>query len=402
MKDILNSYKQAMLDELIKDILPFWMNNTVDNEHGGFYGEVSNDLVVNKEAHKAGVINSRVLWTFSTAYRFFGDEAYLQMADHAYDFLINSFWDKEYSGIYWLVDYKGNAVDDKKQIYNIAFAVYGLTEYYRASGKKESLDKAIELYNCIERYSYDSTNKGYFEALARDWKDLADTRLSAKEINCKKSMNTHLHILEAYTNLFRVWKDDEFRNKFKELIEVTADYIVDNEEYRFKLFFDEKWNSLDNGISYGHDIEGSWLLFEAAEVLGDEALINRVKDISLGMAKKVIENGIDEKNGGLLNEKHSDGRLDNYKAWWPQAEAMVGFLNAYELNNNEEYLKASFDIWNFTDKYFVDKTNGEWFNEVSLEGKTDEKMKKVDAWKCPYHNGRACFEIATRIDKLIK
>jgi mannobiose 2-epimerase len=394
-------YKEQVLSELKENILPFWINNVVDEENGGFYGVVSNDLVVDKKADKGCILNSRILWTYSYAYRMFKEAAYLKTAEQAYDFMLKHFWDKEYSGIYWMVNYKGEPVDTRKQIYNIAFGIYGLTEFYKATGCEDSLEKAIELYKVIEKYSYDNENRGYIEALTREWNITQDMRLSPKDLNSKKSMNTHLHILEAYTNLFRVWKDESFEAKFKELINVTIDHIVDGNTFQFKLFFDEQWNSLVKTVSYGHDIEGSWLLYEAAELLGDEEIIEKAKHIAVKMAEKSYEDGIDREFGGLFSDKHEDGIIHNIKAWWPQAEAMVGYLNAYELSGEEKFIEASYDMWKYVDKYFVDKSKGEWFNEVTKEGKVLEHMAKVDPWKCPYHNSRGCYEILERMEKLI-
>ena len=394
-------YKSQMLAELKEDILPFWINNVMDKENGGYYGCISNDLKVDKQADKGCILNSRILWTYSYAYRMFKDESYLKAADQAYDFMLSHFWDKEYSGIYWMVDYKGDTIDSRKQIYNIAFGIYGLTEFYKATGRVQSLEKAIELYEVIEKYSYDSEHKGYIEALTREWSITQDMRLSPKDLNSKKSMNTHLHILEAYTNLFRVWKDKKFEAKFKELINVTIDYIINANTHQFKLFFDKEWNSLVGTVSYGHDIEGSWLLYEAAEVLGDEKIIEKVRDIAVKMAEKAYTDGIDMKFGGLFNDKDENGKIHDTKAWWPQAEAMVGFLNAYQLSGDEKFLEASYDIWKYTDKHFIDKNKGEWFNEVTREGKVLEHMAKVDPWKCPYHNSRACYEVVERLEELL-
>lgn len=400
--DEMELYKSQVLSELQENILPFWINHVIDKENGGYYGQVTNDLKIDKEADKGCILNSRILWTYSYAYRIFKKESYIEAAKQSYDFMMNYLWDKDYSGLYWMVDYKGKPVNTRKQIYNIAFGIYGLTEFYKATDCKESLKKAIELYELIEKYSFDSKNKGYIEALSRDWKSIEDMRLSTKDLNSKKSMNTHLHILEAYTNLFRVWKDINFEARFRELINVTIDHIINSNTYQFKLFFDENWSSLNSVVSYGHDIEGSWLLYEAAEVLGDQYLMQKSKYIAVKMAEKTYTEGIDREFGGLFNEKHEDGKLHEIKAWWPQAEAMVGFLNAYQLSGEEKFIKASYEMWKYTDKYFIDKNNGEWFNEITREGQVLNRMAKVDPWKCPYHNSRACFEVYERLEKLLR
>lgn len=399
--DLIGEFKMSLLNELNENILQFWINNTVDLEHGGFYGCILNDLTQIENADKGCILNSRILWTYSTAYRVFKDKKYLEIASRAYNYMLEHFWDNEHSGLFWMVDFKGDLVDGKKQIYNLAFGIYGFSEYYRATGIKEGLSRAIELFNLIEQYSYDELNKGYIEALDREWNILSDMRLSPKDLNSKKSMNTHLHILEAYTNLLRVWDNNTLREKLEELVTVTIEKIIDNESYQFKLFFDKNWNSLNMSISYGHDIEGSWLLYEAAEICGNKELIVKVKEISIKMAKKVLQDGIDKESGGIYNERHADGIIDGRKAWWPQAEAMVGFMNAYELTNNKEYFEASKGIWDFVNKYFIDKEFGEWFNEIDFDGKSDSMMAKVDPWKCPYHNSRACLEVIERLNKYL-
>ncbi|MCX7711226.1 MAG: AGE family epimerase/isomerase [Clostridia bacterium] len=398
----LQKYYSEVQEELENDILAYWMKYAVDRENGGFFGFIASDNQINETADKGCILNSRILWTFSTAYKTTGNKEYLKIAEHAYEFLVKFFWDHEFSGLYWMVDYKGNPINTRKQIYNIAFGIYGLSEYFSATGDNTSLELAIKLFEEIEAKAYDKENKGYFEALTREWQPIDDLRLSDKDMNEKKSMNTHLHILEAYTNLLRVWESDKLRFKLKELIEITIDKIIDPERFQFKLFFDEFWNPKSGDISYGHDIEGSWLLFEAAEVLGNEELIKRSKQVAIEMAQKVFDDGIDREFGGLINEKNEHGHKDPYKAWWPQAEALVGFLNAYELTRKDYFLDASYDMWDFTKQYLIDKTHGEWYWRVSTDGKADCSMPKVEPWKCPYHNGRACVEIMSRLNKLMK
>lgn len=391
-KNLLNQAK----GELVENILKFWLENTQDDEFGGFYGRMDNNLRIDKKAPKGSVLCARILWTYSAAYKKFNDEKYLAMAKRAYDYLINNFWDNKYSGVYWLVDYEGKPYDTKKQIYAQAFAIYALSEYYAVTHDKESLSRALELFKAIEKCSYDHVNKGYFEAYSREWSLAEDLRLSEKDMNEKKSMNTHLHVLEGYTNLYRVCKTKEIQMKLKEIIEITIKYIIDD-NYHFKLFFDEKWNSKVKDVSYGHDIEGSWLLVEAAEVLNDKELTEKVKKTAAQMARITLEEGIDT-DGGLLNELFEDGKLDRDKHWWQQAEAVVGFINAYQLTGQDEYLKAAYSIWEYIQSNIVDKINGEWFWMADGKGNEHDKLPKVDMWKCPYHNSRVCMEILDRLN----
>lgn len=391
----------SVRSELTDDILKFWIENTVDKDFGGFYGEIDNELNINKKASKGSVLYARILWAYSAAYRTYQKDEYLFMAKRAYEYIIKYFWDNENSGVYWLVDYEGKPYDTKKQIYGQAFTIYALSEYYMATGEKESLERAKKLFNDIEKYSYDAKNKGYFEAYSKDWKLLEDLRLSHKDMNEKKSMNTHLHVLEGYTNLYRVYKSKKLEAKLKEIIEITIEHILDKNTHHFNLFFDEVWNSKVKTVSYGHDIEGSWLLLEAAEVLGDKILIANIKQISLAMAQAVLDQGIDT-DGGLINELHENGELDRDKHWWPQAEAVVGFLNAYQLSKDEKYLEASYNMWNYIEENIIDKVNGEWFWMAKGEGNDHDKLAKVDMWKCPYHNSRTCNEVLKRLKSLNK
>lgn len=390
------AFKQKVEDELLNDILPFWIKYDIDEEFGGFYGQITNELKIDKKAPKGSILCSRILWAFSSAYIKYQDLKYLKTAKRAYEYVLNNFWDKEYSGVYWMVDYEGNAIETRKQIYAEAFATYALTEYYKATKEEDALNKAKEIYMLIEKYSYDKENKGYFEAYTREWRLEEDLRLSDKDMNEKKSMNTHLHVLEAYTNLYRVWKDNEFESKFRELIDDTIKYIIDNDTWHFKLFFDENWNSKTGTVSYGHDIEGSWLLFEAAEVLGDKEVLERVKKVAINMAEVSYKEAIDS-DGGLLNEKHENGELDREKHWWPQAEAVIGYLNAYELTGKEYFLQASYNMWIYIEENIVDKKNGEWFWMAKGQNNKHDVMMKVDPWKCPYHNSRVCLEVLRRL-----
>jgi mannobiose 2-epimerase len=387
--------------ELLGNILPFWMRHTVDRENGGFYGTVNCDLQVEKEAPRAAVINARILWTYSAAYRLYGGQ-YREMADWAYDYIVKKFWDEEHGGVYWLLDYKGNPLSDRKQIYAQAFAAYGMAEYFRATGKPESLDLAQRLFHLIEEHSYDPQWKGYLEARGRDWSALADMRLSEKDLNSPKSMNTHLHVMEAYTNLLRVWKDPVLVAKHKELLEVTMDRIVDNSTGHFRLFFDNQWNSLTDHISFGHDIEGSWLILEAVEVLGDPALIERARTLAVTMASAVYKEGLD-RDGSLFYEANSKGvMIDPNKHWWAQAEGVVGFYNAYQVSGEQRFADEAYRVWEYIEEQIVDRVHGEWHAKLRPGGTPYTEEEDGDAclvgpWKCPYHNSRVCYEMIERL-----
>jgi len=386
--------------ELLEDILPFWLKYAVDNEFGGFRGQIANDLTIDPLAHKGLILNSRILWTFAKAYQVYRKDFYLQTARRAYDYLRRHFCDPEFGGVYWMVDHLGNPVDTKKRIYGQAFTIYALSEYATTTAENEPLKEAIALYHRIEDTSHDARNGGYFETYERDWKLAGEQRLSDADMDEKKSMNTHLHLLEAYTNLLRTWSDDGLRKRLRELIRIFLDHIVDPQTRHFRMFFDEAWRDHSDRFSFGHDIEGSWLLCEAAEVLGETAILAETRKVSLAIAQAVFDQGIDN-DGGLLYEGRDMEILDTDKHWWPQAEAVVGFLNAYELSGKDYFLKAAQRSWDFIDKFIVDHQRGEWYWKVSRDGTPSNDKYKVDPWKCPYHNSRTCFEVMQRLDKLV-
>jgi len=382
-----------------ENILPFWQG-MADRENGGFYGEADFYGRVNKDADKGCILNSRILWTFSAAYRIFADETCKSYAARARDFLSSAFLDKEYGGLYWLVDNKGRPLKTRKQFYNIAFGIYALSEHYLACGDQSSLELALSLFGLMEKYGSDTKEGGYIEARTREWDEIDDLRLSSKEINCPKSMNTNLHVLEAYTNLARACSlahDGSFeqaRKALEDVLRITLDKIV-NRSWRFELFFDMDWHSLSKDISFGHDIEGSWLLYEAALAAGNENPTGRVKQASLEIANVTLA-AVDHEKGGLLSARDEAGQISRKKEWWPQAEAVVGFYNAYELTGEQKYLDAADSVWEYIKNHFVDSVHGEWHNELYGDNAPDPSMPKAGFWKCPYHNARACFEIIRR------
>lgn len=378
-------------------ILSFWQQNTLDEQNGGFIGSIDLDMTKHPESEKGAVLNARILWAYSAAYRVFKNPEYLSLARRAYSFNLEHFFDNEFGGCYWMLNADGSPLNTRKQIYAIAFMLYGLAEYYRITKKQDALDKAVELFKTIEKYSFDKEKNGYFEAYSRDWKLLEDLRLSDKDKNDPKTMNTHLHILEAYTNLYRIWKDESLKKALENLIEnIFLGKIINKEKGYFDLFFSEDWTHQSKNNSYGHDIEGSWLLWEAAEVLGDQRIKELCKPVCISMAEQALRDGLD-KDGGLMSEGTDGVVEDSDKHWWPQAEAVVGFMNAYQLTDDEKFLEAALSAWNFIKNYIIDKKNGEWFWRVSKdEHKVYTEEQKTGPWKCPYHNSRMCMEIAER------
>lgn len=387
--------KQEMHEVLTTNILPYWMNRMVDKEHGGFYGRITGMERLMPEADKGAVLNARILWTYSAAYRLLQQEDYLAMATRAKRFLIDRFYDPECGGIYWSLDYLGHPLDTKKQIYALGFAIYGLSEYHRATGDQEALDYAIHLFESIETHSFDPVKNGYCEALTREWNEIVDMRLSDKDANERKTMNTHLHILEPYTNLYRVWKDERLAHRLRNLINLFADKILDPESNHLRLFFDDDWTCRYRILSYGHDIEASWLIHEAALELGDAVLLSQVEPMIRKIADVAAE-GLTP-GGSMLYETHLDTEhIDADCHWWVQAETVVGYLNIYQHFGDEAALQKAVACWDFIKKHFLDKENGEWYWSVRADGTVNQVDDKAGFWKCPYHNGRMCLEVIER------
>ena len=395
MNQQINQLRNEMRSELENNILPFWMNKMEDNEQGGFYGEITGDNELRPEASKGAILNARILWTFSAAYRLLKKPEYLKTATRAKRYLIDRFYDPEYGGIYWELDYKGNPLDTKKQIYAIGFAIYGLSEYARATGDAEALEYAQRLFEVIEQHSFDPVQNGYLEALTRDWQPIEDMRLSDKDENEKKTMNTHLHILEPYTNLYRIWKDERLERQLRNLIDVFITRILDPQTGHLNLFFEEDWTNKYRIYSYGHDIEASWLIHEAALVLGDKTVLKRIEPLIVRIAQAADE-GLNP-DGSMIYENFLDKqKIDRELHWWVQAENVVGHINLYQHFGDESALDIAARCWEFIKAKLIDHEQGEWHWSILPDGTVNRKDDKAGFWKCPYHNGRMCMEVIER------
>ncbi len=390
----LDDYKKELTAEL-QQILNYWTEYAVDELNGGFYGKISNDNQVDPHAAKGAVLNARILWSFAAAYNL-NQQYSLELADRAYQYIVDHFIDKQYGGVYWAVDYKGQALDTKKQVYALAFTIYALSEYYLAKGDPAIRTQAVALYHDLIRYSFDVENGGYLEAFNREWQEMEDLRLSDKDANEKKTMNTHLHVLEAFTNLYRIWPNEELKAKILGLLKDFQEHIVDAGAFRMILFFDEQWSSKSDTISYGHDIEASWLLLEAAEVVGDHQMLVEIRSLAVSMAEACLS-GLDGDGSLWYEQEPSKGHIIKEKHWWVQAEAMVGFYNAWQISAEPKFLISSWRNWNFVKQAILDKENGEWFWGIHEDGRLMQHEDKVGLWKCPYHNSRACIELLKRI-----
>ena len=420
-----NILKREMQDVLEKNILPFWMEKMVDHEHGGFYGRIDGHGQLHPESEKGAILNARILWSFSAAYRVLHQPEYLEMATRAKDYFLQHFVDEVYGGVYWSLDFKGQPLDTKKQFYAIGFAIYGLSEYVRATGDREALDYALHLYECIEEHALDSVFNGYIEACTRDWGEIADMRLSELDANYPKSQNTHLHIIEPYANLYRCIKElqagtscnylpaigsvlpvditvpDELMRRIegslRNLINIFIDHILNPETHHLDLFFEKDWTRGAGQIeSYGHDIECSWLMHEAALVLGDPNVLKKVETVVREVAK-ASEKGL-RPDGSMIHEANlTTNHVDDDLHWWVQAENVVGWYNIYQHFGDEQALEHALQCWDYIKNHLIDWEKGEWYWSRHSDGTLNLDDDKAGFWKCPYHNSRMCLELIERI-----
>lgn len=381
--------------ELVNGIIPFW-KNLRDDEYGGYYGLLDYDLNLDKKAEKGCILNSRITWFFANAYLLLKDESLLDEAKHGYEFLKNKCLDKEYGGIYWSLNYDGTPKDTMKHTYNQAFCIYALSTYYAASKDAEALKIAMQLFEKIETTCMDEA--GYLEAFTRDFKPESNEKLSENGVLADKTMNTLLHVFEAYTELYRVSKETKVKERLMWIMDVFADKVYNPKLHRQEVFFDKNYNSIIDLHSYGHDIETAWLMDRGTEVLGDETYTERMGAITRDLTSQIYKVAFD---GHSLANECEKGVVNEHRVWWVQAEAIVGFLNGYEKDSQKkEYLEAAESIWEFIKEHVMDKREGsEWFWEVDKEGKPYEGRPIVEPWKCPYHNGRMCMEVIRRMSK---
>lgn len=391
----LDQLKTEVTENLTRNLLPYWSKKVLDTINGGFYGRVDASNKVYPDVDKGGILNARILWTYSSAYRILKDTAYLRLAKREKDYIMAHFIDKKYGGAYRSVTANGKPSDTRKQTYTQSFFIYGFAEYYRATGDKEALKMARDIFELFERYALDKESNGYFEVFTRDWQRSHDRLIGELSVKDEKTMNTHLHIMEAYTNLYRAWPDKRMADRLRNLVEIFLNKIIDKNTSHLICFQDKNWNSTSDIDSYGHDIESSWLLYEAASLLGDPALIERVRTISLKIANAASE-GL-QPDGSMIYEKDRvTGRTSTERSWWVQAETVVGYLNTYALTGNENYLDNSLNCWNYIKKHMVDNKNGGWFSSVSETGEIGHS-DKAGFWICPYHDGRMCMEVIERL-----
>ena len=394
-KEQLLSLKNEIRENLTTNLLPWWSTKMIDTVNGGFYGRIDAKEQVYPDATKGSILNARLLWTFSSAFRVLGDSSYLHLANRARDYIMNYFIDKEYGGGFNTVKANGEPDDVRKSTLSESYFIYAFAEYYRATGDKTILDEAIRIFELLEKYALDPDYNGYYEVYTRDWQRSNDRLLNEKSDKDEKTMITHLHLVEAYAGLYRVWPDERMRERLMNVLEVFNDKIVDKNTFHTIYFLDRQWNATTELDSYGHDIEASWLMVEAARLLKDAELIEEVENLSIKVADAAAE-GL-QQDGSLLTEKdRATGHTVAIRSWWEQAETIVGYLNAFEISGDGSYLEKAINGWNYTKKYFVDYKNGGWYSLVDENGKPAGR-DKANYWTCPYHNGRMCLEVIERI-----
>ncbi|MDN4503910.1 AGE family epimerase/isomerase [Alteromonadaceae bacterium BrNp21-10] len=391
--------KDVAYQELL-NIADWWIEHATDKAFGGYVGQINYDASVENQANKGVVLNTRILWFFAEAARFTGKVEYRQAADNAYQYLLNYFDDKNEGGVFWELDFLGKIVSDKKQTYAQSFAIYALCAYYKLTNEQAALDKALEYFALIESHCWDDIDEGYIEALNGHWLPLNDVRLSEKDQNTPKSMNTHLHVLEAYTSLYQLCPNPQIKKALSTLIDLCVERIIDLDTSHLKLFFNMQWQDCSEFYSYGHDIECSWLLWEALEVLNDTAMITKYKPVVIAMAKACSTQSLGEYGQVCDEYVFATKQTKQSSDWWVQAEALVGFLNAYHLTHDPVYLSLCHQVWDFTQRYHIDAEKGEWHWQATVyqQDNDPDPKYKVGFWKAPYHNGRAMMEVCRLFD----
>ncbi len=392
-------FEQKVKEVLFENIIPFWLKYSKDEEHGGFWGRIDNTGRPLPDAPKSLILNARILWTFSVLYRKQKSEIFLTFAERAWHYLQHFFWDQKFGGMFWLLDAHGKVQDDHKKMYGQAFAIYALSEYFRITQEEAALKMAIDIFELMLKHNWDHEHGGFLESASRNWQLTQDMRLSDKDMNTEKSMNTHLHLMEAFTAFYSVWPDSILKNQLKHLVEYFLQFIFNRHNHHLNLYFNRQWQVQSRAVSFGHDIEASWLLLEALNVLNEPSLFDRGKTVALQLARSTLQEGLQD-NFAIYKERCDNGHCVKRLEWWQQAEAVVGFLQAFLLTHQKEFWQAAKGTWQFLVTHLVDWENGEWFYELDEQMRPNLKTFKISEWKGPYHNTRACLELLGSLQKM--
>jgi cellobiose epimerase len=390
-------FSQQAFRSQLKAILAFWQKHAPDTQNGGFIGAADRSGHPDYSAPKGLVIHARILWTFARALATAPSSAsrasYTATCECALAYIIQYFWDHTHGGLYWSLHPNGTAAETRKLMYGHSFCLYAASEYARVTGSKPALKLAQDTFSTIITKAYDPTHGGYIEAYAQDWSQITDYILCQGD--SRKSMNTHLHLLESFANLYRIDKSEAVRYHLQHCLNVMLQYIIGPGKQRMALFFTETWQPRSTAISYGHDIEAAWLLYEAAHILGHQPTLTQVKQLSIQMAHAAAE-GLQHDHGMIYEFDPPTAHTNHNRDWWVQAEAMVGFMNAYTLSGQPHFLQKAKNSWAFINNHLIDSQYGEWYTSVTPSHQPTN-TNKITLWKCPYHNARACMEMIARL-----
>jgi len=396
-ESLLEEIRDHVHSELTTHIIPYWTNKVFDSNTGKFYARITGNNQVDTNADHVCILHARILWFFSSSYRVLQNDSLKPFAESAYNFLSTTLWDEANGGVYWSVDANEQPKNTKKHTYGQAFAIYAFAEYARAFNDEEALEKAKIIFSHLEKHSFDANSNSYIECFDRNWNPTDDVKLGDSDIQAPRSFNTHLHILEAFTTLYRIWPNELLKDRLNGLIDLHLNKIWNEDLNHFLSFFNHDWQAISNTYSYGHDIEASWLLTEAAKVTGDVLRITKTNSLAVLISSITLEEGLDKQNGGIFNSGQNGAVLDTDKDWWAQAEAIVGLVNEFQISGNTENLEYALDIWKFISEFILDANYGEWFWKVDFKGNPSFIEDKIGPWKCPYHTGRLCLEIMERV-----
>lgn len=412
-KEKCHALRDSMQKNLQNSILPFWAEHMVDEKKGGFYGCIDGDCQPDTTYPKAVVLNTRLLWTYSMAYRFFGEERYAKLAKRAHDYINEKFRDPIFDGVFWMLNHEGVPLEVEKRTYGQAFYIYAMAEYARCLNEPSAIEDAMRVFDKL-RYAAKTDVGGYVDSLSREWeKDHWLNRWYMNTLGAPLLMNSHLHLIEGLMTLYSTTHYPEVGKILQELLEFILDHCVDYELWHLKAGMDANCNRIDDEISFGHDAECCHLLTAIARLLENETLIARADEISLQIMNNVLREGLDPVNGGLFYERYAKtGEINKIKIWWVQAEGIISFFNCYQITGDEKYLDAAINIWEYVEKHMIDRTYGDWFSLGQgdiMDVQTIEQIQarkgrfpnvKANKSKCPYHNSRACFEIIERVERM--
>jgi mannobiose 2-epimerase len=385
-------------EELTDNVLPWWQRQIFDAE-GRVLGARGNDGQP-REATRSAVLGTRLLWTFASAQHRLGATVEGGRAAHrAWAWLNEALIDPVDGGVFWSVDGDGRPLQVHKQTYAQAFAIYALCACHAWQAKDDSpaLQQALDFFELLQAHAFDPADGGCWEGRMRDWRPLPSARLSDKEPAAPKTMNTMLHVLEALTELLGHHRVPAVEARLRELLVLFLDRIWLPGRACFGLYFSEDWRVLTPDVSWGHDIEAAWLLVRAADMLADAALQARTRALAVQVADAVLARGV-APDGSVLGEGRFDGSVtDERRHWWCQAEAVVGFWDAWQWGGDPRHAETAWRAWAYIDRHHVDRVGGDWFKTLDPQGRPLDSVPKAGPWECPYHHVRAGLEMIERL-----